>query len=181
MSKIGKKPIIIPEGAAAKIEGNALVINDKGGVLNVKILPGIKAIIENGVISFTAENDLKQTKANWGTMRALTNNAVLGVNAGFEKFLKIEGVGYRAVMEGNVLVLSVGLSHPVKFESPQGIKISVEKSIIKVSGINRELVGQTAAKIRAVKKPEPYKGKGIKYENEVIIRKAGKKATAAAK
>lgn len=181
MSKIGKKPIIIPEGAEAKIEGDALVVSGKGGTLNVKILPGIKAVIENGVISFTVGNDLKQTKANWGTMRALTNNAVFGVNAGFEKSLKIEGVGYRAVMEGNALVLNVGFSHPVKFESPQGIKISVEKSIIKVSGINRELVGQTAAKIRAIKKPEPYKGKGIKYENEVIIRKAGKKATAAAK
>lgn len=171
----------MPEGAAVEIEDNDLVVSGKGGVLNVKILPGIKTVIENGVISFTAENDLKQTKANWGTMRALTNNAVLGVCTGFEKSLKIEGVGYRAAMEGNVLVLNVGFSHPVKFESPQGIKISVGKNLIKVSGINKDLVGQTAAKIRAIKKPEPYKGKGIKYENEVIIRKAGKKATAAAK
>lgn len=181
MSKIGKKPISIPEGTAAKIEGNVLVVSGKNGVLGIKILPGVKTTIDNGVVSFSVENDLKQTKANWGTMRALVNNAVIGVSQGFEKNLKIEGVGYRAAMDGNVLVLNIGFSHPVKLETPKETKISVEKNIIKVSGMDKNLVGQTAAKIRAFKKPEPYKGKGIKYENEVIIRKAGKKATTAAK
>ena len=121
----------------------------------------------------------KQTKAFWGLTRALLQNMVLGVKEGYEKKLEIEGLGFKAILEGQNLVLSVGFSHPVKIEAPEGIKFSVEKNIITVSGSDKELVGQTAANIRKVKKPEPYKGKGIKYAGEVIRRKVGKKAAAA--
>lgn len=113
--------------------------------------------------------------ANWGTMRALVNNAIIGVDRGFEKVLKIEGIGYKANLDGNSLILNIGFSHVVKFNTPEGIKIVVEKNIIKISGIDKNLVGQTAADIRAFKKPEPYKGKGIRYEGEIVKIKAGKK------
>ncbi len=131
-------------------------------------------------ISFQAENLKKQTKSNWGTLRSLVANAVTGVAEGFSKKLIIEGVGYRVVKEGNNLNMSLGFSHPVKFEAPIGIIFEVEKnSILTVKGFDKNLVGQTAAKIRAFKKPEPYKGKGFHYEGEVIRRKAGKKAATA--
>lgn len=181
MSKIGKKPIIITEGISAEIKDENLEIKGKGGVLKVRVLKYVKPEIKDGSLSFSIENDSKQTMANWGTMRSLAYNAVIGVSQGFEKILEIEGVGYRAAMEGNDLVLSVGFSHPVKFKPPEGIKISVEKNTIKVNGIDKALVGKTAAEIRAVKKPEPYKGKGIRYKGEVIRRKSGKKVAGAGK
>ena len=181
MSKIGKKPIIIPEGTSVEIKDGDLEIKGKDGALKIRILKCVKPEIKNNILSFSVENDLNQTMANWGTMRSLAYNAVLGVSGGFEKILEIEGVGYRAAMEGNDLVLNMGFSHPVKFKSPEGIKISVEKNTIKVNGIDKALVGKTAAEIRAVKKPEPYKGKGIRYKGEVIRRKSGKKVAGAGK
>ncbi|MEK7114688.1 MAG: 50S ribosomal protein L6 [Patescibacteria group bacterium] len=181
MSKIGKKPIIIPDNVEFKINGGFLELKGAGGVISLKILPHIKVKSEDKTVSFVPENDSKQARANWGTIRALTFNAVVGVAQGFNKILEIEGVGFKANMEGDILVLNIGYSHPVKFVSPEGIKISVEKNTIKVSGIDKALVGETAAKIRALKKPEPYKGKGIKYQGEVIRRKAGKKVAGAAK
>lgn len=189
MSKIGKNPIIIPEGVLVEIKADALEIKKGNDFLIVKILPFIKVeqaeIGEEGqtkkAIVFSKQNESKKAAANWGTNRALAQNAVNGLVQGYVKSLEIEGVGYRATMEGDTLVLNVGFSHPVKFKSPTGIKISTEKNVIKVSGTDKVLVGQTAAKIRAIKKPEPYKGKGIRYSGEVIRRKAIKKAVGAGK
>jgi large subunit ribosomal protein L6 len=175
MSKIGKKPVIIPDSVAVKISDELLEFKSGDNVVNLKIPSYIKAEIKEGAIFFNLENNLKQARANWGTIRSLAANVIIGLTQGFNKTLEIEGVGYRASMEGDNLVLDLGLSHPIKFIPPKGIKISAEKNIIKISGIDKALVGQAAAKIRAFKKAEPYKGKGIKYQGEVIRRKAGKK------
>jgi len=181
MSKIGKKPIAVPEGVGVKINDGVFNLKGKLGETSVKSLPFIKANMENNAISFGIENNSKQAKANWGTLRALVQNAIIGVSEGFTKNLIIEGVGFRANMEGEALVLNVGLSHPVKIVPPAGIKVSVEKNLIKISGVDKDLVGKIAALIRAVKKPEPYKGKGIRYEKEIIKRKAGKKVAGTTK
>lgn len=181
MSKIGKKPINIPEGVEVKIDGDFLRVKGKNGELSLKINSGVNIDLKDKEIILTAADALKQSHANWGTMRALINNAIVGVSEGFTKFLEIEGVGYRGVMEGENLVLNLGFSHPVKVMSKKGIKIVVEKNVIKISGIDKFLVGQTAAEIRALKKPEPYKGKGIRYRGEVVKRKEGKKAAGATK
>ena len=179
MSKIGKKPILVPEGVDVKIENQSVEIKGKEGIITLLVLPFINIDVKDKVISITPSEDKAQAKANWGTMRALLQNAVTGVNSGFTKELEIQGVGYRAIMEGNTLVLSVGYSHPVKFESPEGIKIVVEKNTVKISGFDKAIVGETAAKIRAVRKPEPYLGKGIRYKGEVVKMKAGKKVAGA--
>lgn len=176
VSKIGKKPIIIPEGVDVKIIDGILEFKGRDGELKLKILPYVATEIKDGQIFFSIQNNFKQARANWGTMRSLAQNALKGVIGGFVKSLEIKGIGYRAEMRGNDLILNVGLSHPVTITPPDGIRISVEKNIIKISGIDKILVGKTAAKIRAVKKPEPYKGKGIRYQDEIIKRKAGKKA-----
>lgn len=181
MSKIGKKQIIIPQGVEAKIDSGFLRVKGKNGELSIKILPYIKAELKDGTLSFSIDNDSRQAIANWGTMRALANNAVSGVNEGFSKVLEIEGVGYRASVEGNNLILNIGFSHPVKMIPLAGIKVSVDKNSIKVFGADKTAVGEMAAKIRAMKKPEPYKGKGIKYQGEIIRRKEGKKAAGAVK
>ncbi len=180
MSKIGKKPVIIPDNVEVKENDGFLNIKGQGGELSLKILPYIKTEIKEKEISFAPLNNSKQARANWGTIRSLTENAVLGVSKGFQKSLEIEGVGFRANLEGDTLILNIGLSHPIKFNSPEGIKISIVKNVITVSGISKELVGKTAAKIRSMKKPEPYKGKGIRYQGEIIRRKAGKKAAGTA-
>jgi len=175
MSKVGKKIIIIPENVKVEIGQGILTVSGKNGKTTVPILNKITAKLEGNELSFLAADSEKQTLANWGTSRALAQNAVSGVETDFEKTLKIEGVGYRAVIEGNIITLTVGYSHPVKIEIPEGITASVEKNMLKVSGRNREDVGAIAAKIRAVRKPEPYKGTGIMYSDEIIRRKAGKK------
>lgn len=181
MSKIGKKPIIIPEGVNIEFKDGILKFKGNKGEITLKTLPFIKTDLSDKEISFSTDSDFKQARANWGTMRALSDNAVLGVSRGFSKTLEIEGVGFRASMEGNNLVLSVGFSHPVKIIPPAGATISVEKNTINVSGVDKDLVGKVAAKIKAVKKPEPYKGKGIRYKGEIIRRKEGKKAAGATK
>ena len=180
MSKVGKKPIEIPQGVAVKVnDGNSIEFKGKDGTITLPVLPYTKIELKDNQIFVTSKGDESQSRANWGTMRALAQNAVSGVNGGFVKELEIQGVGYRVAMEGNNLVLSVGFSHPVKFQTPEGIKISIEKNFIKVFGINKNLVGQVAAKIRSIKKPEPYKGKGIRYRGEVVKLKAGKKVAGA--
>jgi large subunit ribosomal protein L6 len=182
MSKIGKNPIIIPDNVdVVKIDSGFLEFKGANGSLKFKINPYIKTEIKDKIILFSPENNSKQARANWGTIASLTRNAIAGVAQGFNKNLEIEGVGYRVAMEGEVLVLNIGLSHPVKFPAPDGIKISVEKNVIKISGADKDLVGRIAAKIRSFKKPEPYKGKGIRYQGEVIRRKAGKKLSGGAK
>lgn len=181
MSKIGKKPIIIPEGVSATITGGAIEVKGKNGSLTVALLPQIAPEIKDGILTFSTTSASKQARANFGTMRALTANAVTGVTEGFLKILEIEGVGFRAMMEGDTLVLNIGFSHPVKFPTPEGVKIAVEKNAIKISGADKNMVGKVAATIRKFKKPEPYKGKGIRYQGEVIRRKEGKKAAGATK
>jgi len=180
MSKIGKQPIKIPEGVVVEIKGDILEIKGKNNTLNVKLMQGIKTRIEDGELVFVPEGRTKQILSNWGTMRALTANAVKGVSEDFIKELVIEGVGYRAEVQGNNLLLNVGFSHQVDFTIPVGIKVAVDKNAIKISGSDRQLVGETAAQIRRIKKPEPYKGKGILYKGEVIRRKDGKKAVSSA-
>ncbi len=181
MSKIGKKPVAIPEGVEARINDGRLEFKGDKGHLEVRLLPFIRTEIKDRSILFQPENNSKQARSNWGTIRALASNAIIGVTRGFEKTLEIEGVGYRAGLEGDTLVLNLGFSHPVKINSPTGIKISVSKNTIKISGVDKNLVGKTAATVRALRKVEPYKGKGIRYQGEVVRRKAGKKVASATK
>lgn len=180
MSRVGKKPIEIPQGIEVKINTNdfgVCVVNVKGskGSLNVELPKGVSINQEekNLVFSVSDPEDGAQ-KALWGLARSLVNNAVVGIHKGFSKELEINGVGFKAALQGKKLILNVGFSHQVEYALPEGINAEVEKNLIKISGIDKHLVGQTAAEIRAIKKPEPYKGKGIKYVDEQIRRKAGK-------
>lgn len=182
MSRVGKKPILIPPGVEVKIEGRNVKVKGPKGELGFEISPEIKVEIKDNQIFVKPQNKesrQKEIKALWGLNRVLLANMLKGTVAGYEKKLQLEGIGYRAAMEGETLVLQVGFSHPVKIQPSLGLKFSVEKNIITISGIDKELVGQTAAKIRAVKKPEPYKGKGIRYVGETVRKKLGKKAVAA--
>ncbi len=178
MSRIGKKPIQIPEGVEVKIEGNLIMVKGPKGELKNQIRSEIKIEAKDKEIEFKPATFHKGVSALWGTSRSLVANMIEGVTKGFEKTLEIEGVGYRANLDGKDLVLNLGYSHPVKIKTPQGIEFKVEKNTIKVSGIDKQLVGQVAAEIRAKRKPEPYRGKGIRYQGEVIRRKIGKKAVA---
>lgn len=180
MSKIGKQPIEIPAGVEVKIDGSFVVAKGIKGELKRKLPEGIKVEIKENQIIVSPDSENKKTGALWGLSRALLFNLVKGAEQGFEKKLEIEGVGYRANLQGEKLILSLGFSHPVEVETPAGIKFLVEKNVITISGADKEIVGQIAAKIRAFKKPEPYKGKGIRYQGEVVRRKAGKKAATAA-
>ncbi|MBZ9578418.1 50S ribosomal protein L6 [Patescibacteria group bacterium] len=179
MSRIGKKPIEIPKEVEVKISGNLVTIKGPKGEQCLKIRPEIKVEIKEGKIFVSPQIETKKTRAFWGLTRSLLANNVKGVITGYEKKLVIEGLGFKAVLEGEELVLRVGFTHPVKIKTPKGIKFSVDKNVITVSGINKELVGQITAKIRKVRPPEPYKGKGIKYLGEVIKRKPGKKVVTA--
>lgn len=179
MAKIGKKPINIPQGVELKLENQSLEVKGPKGSLNLKFLPGIEIQREENNLYVKALNNEKSTMMNQGTMRSLIVNALYGVTEGFKKILEIEGIGYRAAMDGEDLILNVGYSHPVRISPIKDIKISVDKNQIIVTGIDKAKVGEMAAKIRAVRKPEPYKGKGIKYQGEIIRRKAGKKAATA--
>lgn len=180
MSRIGKKPIQIPAGVTVHVAESVLSVKGPKGELAQAIHPRVSMVMEENKVMVSVKNPkLKQDKALWGLFARLAENMVQGVTEGFEKRLEINGVGYRAVAEGAKLDLSLGFSHPVKFALPQGITATVEKNIISIRGIDKQLVGETAARIRALKKPEPYKGKGIKYVGEIIRRKAGKQVKAA--
>ena len=176
MSRIGKQPVVIPDGVEVKLEGNVLIFKkanvqkelDTKGFVNIKI--------ENGQIIFSPKSDSRQDRAFWGTFRSLAQNIVIGITQGYKKELEINGVGYRASVKGNVLELHLGFSHPINYEFPKDVKIAVEKNIISVSGDDKQVVGQISAEIRSFRPPEPYKGKGVKYVDEHIIRKAGKTA-----
>jgi large subunit ribosomal protein L6 len=178
MSRVGKKPILIPQGVQVQIEGKKIMVKGPKGELKRELRPEIKVEVKDNQVRVLPEIESKQTKALWGLSGALVANMIKGVLDGYEKKLEIEGLGFKAQLEGSSLFLSVGFSHPIKIEAPEGIKFSVEKNIITVSGADKELVGQTAAAIRKVKRPEPYKGKGIKYFGEQIRRKVGKKVVA---
>ena len=179
MSRVGKKPILIPEGVEGKIEGSTVIVKGPKGELSREIRPEIGVEIKEGQIRIFPKIESKKTKALWGLTRALLANMVEGVKEGYEKKLEIEGIGFRALIEGEDLKLLVGFTHPVEIKAPQGIKFSVEKNVITISGIDKEKVGLVAAKIRKVKPPEPYKGKGIRYQGEIVKRKVGKRAVTA--
>jgi len=179
MSRIGKKPVVLPEGVSATISNGIAEISGPKGSLRLSIHPDIEIRSEGNILTFVPKRETKNSSKLWGTARALAANMVEGVAKGFEKKLEIEGVGYRAEQKGKDLELQLGFSHPVKVEAPEGIQLKVEKNTITISGISKEEVGRVAAGIRSLKKPEPYKGKGIHYIGEVIRRKAGKKATVA--
>lgn len=185
MSRIGKKLILIPAGVEIKINGQEIAVKGPKGALNLTMHPAARAEIveEEGrqfvKVNVKDENNVSE-RALWGLTGKLIYNMVEGVAKGYEKKLEISGVGFRAAVSGNKLKLDVGFSHPVEFSLPAGITAAVEKNVISIGGIDKQLVGETAAQIRRIKKPEPYKGKGIKYSDEVIRRKAGKAAKAAA-
>jgi large subunit ribosomal protein L6 len=180
MSRIGKEKIKIPEGVNVELKDNLVFVKGPKGELNVLVFDGFEVKIDNKEVSvISPEKFEKETSALWGTLRALINNAVIGVSEGYEKVLLIEGIGFKANLEGNNLIMNLGFSHPIKFPFVEGIEISVDKNKIFVKGIDKNLVGLTSAKIRAFKKPEPYKGKGIRYIDEVVRRKVGKKVVGA--
>lgn len=178
MSRIGKKPIPVPAGVTAVKEGRVLVITGPKGTLKRAIPPESDVEVGEGRITVVSRPESRWAPAYWGLSRALIAAAVEGVSKGFEKKLEIEGIGYRAALSGTALELSLGLSHPVRVSAPDGIAFKVEKNVITVSGADKELVGNTAARIRDLRPPEPYKGKGIRYAGEVVRRKQGKKAVA---
>jgi len=178
MSRIGKKPIELPKGVEVKQDGNAVTVKGPKGTLSTALVPGITVKVENNVVQFTRANEEQKSRAFHGLVRALVANNVRGVSDGFKRELDIIGVGYRAEVKAKEVVFQLGYSHPVRFPIPQGIEITVDGKTghIVVTGIDKQKVGQTAAEIRALREPDPYKGKGIKYSDEVIRRKAGKAA-----
>jgi len=176
MSRIGKKPILIPEGVEIKIDGQKVVAKGPKGEFFREVRPEIKVEIKDKNILLAPKIKAKNINAFWGLERSLLQTMVRGVTEGFEKKLELRGIGYRAKLEGENLILEVGFTHPVKISAPKGIHFSVERNIITVSGIDKAKVGQMAAKIRKVRPPDPYKGKGIRYFGEEIKLKPGKKA-----
>ncbi|MGA1846811.1 50S ribosomal protein L6 [Deferribacter abyssi] len=177
MSRIGKKPISIPKGVVVKVENNKIIVEGPKGKLERDLHPKINVELTDKEIIVKRHDDSKESRAFHGLYRSLINNMVEGVSKGFEKRLEIVGIGYRATLKGKALDLSLGFSHPVVVEPPEGIEFVVEnQQKIVVKGIDKQLVGQVAANIRKIRKPEPYKGKGIRYEGEHILRKAGKSA-----
>ena len=195
MSRVGKKPILIPENVEAKvveatassptlanarvIEGQKVIIKGPKGELSREIRPEIKVEAKGNQIFIFPKRESKKTKAFWGLTRTLLANMIKGVKEGYEKKLEIEGLGFKALVEGENLELLVGFTHPVKIKAPPDIKFLVEKNVITVSGIDKEKVGQISATIRKVKPPEPYKGKGIRYQGEIVRRKVGKRVVTA--
>jgi large subunit ribosomal protein L6 len=178
MSRVGKKPIHIPEKTTIVITDSMVTVKGPKGTLNRTIHPDTQLVVENNEIKVQVLGEDKKSQALKGLTRSLVANMVEGVDKGFERVLEINGIGYRAAVEGDGLVLNLGFSHPVKFSMPAGISAVVEKNNqIKLSGIDKELLGQTAASIRKIRPPEPYKGKGVKYAEEYIQRKAGKTGT----
>ena len=179
MSRIGKKPVQIPQGVQAQVGAAEVKITGPKGNLNLSLHPHVQvALVDNNLEVKVKNQDEKADKALWGLYRSLIANMVTGVTQGFSKKLEISGVGFKASVAGKKVVLNIGFSHPVELDIPDDLQVSVEKNAITVAGIDKHAVGQFAAVIRAQKVPEPYKGKGIKYENEVVKRKAGKAAKA---
>jgi large subunit ribosomal protein L6 len=174
MSRVGKLPIAIPSGVTITVDDSTITVNGSKGSLTQFTMPDIAVTQEGDQLIVTRANNDPKIRAKHGLMRALINNMVVGVSQGFSKKLEINGVGYRVAAQGADLKLNLGFSHDVIFKMPAGVTAAIEQNTITVSGISKQQVGQVAAEIRALKKPEPYKGKGIKYEGERIIRKSGK-------
>jgi large subunit ribosomal protein L6 len=176
MSRIGKNPVILPQGVTADVNGATVAIKGRLGALSLVVDNEVTAKLDGGKVVVTPNNETKRARMLWGTTRALVNNMVEGVSKGFSRNLEINGVGYRAAVQGKTLVLQLGYSHDINFPIPDDVKIVCEKpTAIAISGANRQRVGQIAAVIRGFRKPEPYKGKGIKYVDETVRRKEGKK------
>jgi large subunit ribosomal protein L6 len=176
MSRIGKNPVAIPDGVQVELSGQTLTAKGQLGSLSYIVSNDVTATIADGAVTIAPKGESKRARAMWGTTRALVNNMVTGVGTGFTRNLEINGVGYRAAVQGSTLNLQLGYSHDVAYPIPPDIRIVCERpTVIAVSGADRQRVGQTAAEIRAFRPPEPYKGKGIKYSNETIRRKEGKK------
>ncbi len=179
MSRIGNSPITIPADVRVDISKSEVKVSGPKGELTTSLAnPNVKVALKDGVISVSRSNEDKSTKAYHGLIRSLINNTIVGVTEGYKKELKVEGVGFKVKLSGNTLKMSLGFSHEVEFSAPEGVQLSVDGLNITVEGIDKQLVGQSAAQIRELKKPEPYKGKGIMYIDEYVIRKAGKTAGA---
>ncbi len=176
MSRIGKKPIEIPAGVEVMTEKNKVTVKGEKGELFLDVPSEIEVKVEGGEVTVSQKKETKKSKALWGTVRSLIANIIEGVSKGYEKELQIKGVGYRAEIQNEKLILKVGFSHLVEIDKIEGISFAVSKDIITVSGIKKDLVGRVAAEIRNVRPPEPYKGKGIRYKDEVVVIKEGKKA-----
>lgn len=176
MSRIGKLPIPIPKEVNVDLNGDHITVKGPKGKLEQKIVSGVTLNLAEGQLVVNVDEKLKNSKAMHGLFRALIANMVTGVSKGYERALEIVGVGYRAEVSGRTAIFHLGYSHPINFELPDGIDATVDKSKVVLSGIDKGLLGETAARIRALRRPEPYKGKGIRYENETIRRKAGKTA-----
>lgn len=174
MSRIGKLPIQIPAGVTITVDSGVVRVQGPKGNLEQFVTPNVNIDVKDGELTVTRKDDSKPAKSEHGLMRALINNMVTGVTKGFEKKLEVNGVGFRVNGGGQEIEMQLGFSHPVKFRAPEGVQLTVNKMEITVAGINKQQVGQVAAEIRSLKKPEPYKGKGIKYADETILRKAGK-------
>ncbi len=181
MSRIGKLPVPVPAGVTVTLGSNDITVKGAKGELKRPLPPLVRAEQKDGTIIITPENETREARSFWGLARTLIANMIEGVTKGYEKELTIKGVGYKAALKGKDLELALGFSHPVNVKAPEGITFEVDakKNTIKISGINKEVVGQTAANIRAHRPPEPYKGKGVMYTGEHIIRKAGKAAAGA--
>jgi large subunit ribosomal protein L6 len=180
MSRIGKQPVSIPDGVSVELQGTRVSVSGPKGSLEQDVHPRMKVTVEDGAVRVERPTDDRLDKSLHGLTRTLISNMVVGVTEGFEKRLEIQGVGYRAALQGSDLELQVGYSHPVRFEAPEGIQFEVPAANrIVVRGIDKQQVGEIAANVRKVRKPEPYKGKGIRYEGEYVRKKAGKAAKAA--
>ena len=177
MSRIGKLPVAIPAGVEITVDQSIVTVKGPKGVLTQPVLSEVTVAVEEDSVIVTRKSDEKVAKSQHGLSRTLINNMVTGVTSGFEKKLRLSGVGYRVNGGGQELTFNLGFSHPITFKAPEGIELAVNQNTITVKGIDKQLVGQVAANIRELRKPEPYKGKGIKYSGEKIIRKAGKTGT----
>lgn len=176
MSRIGKLPIAIPAGVEVALDHLSVSVKGKNGDLVTKITGEVKVSVTDGKVQVVPANNSKRARAMWGLSRTLINNMIVGVTSGFTKRLEIKGVGYRASVEGNILTLALGYSHEIKYVVPAGILIQAEKpTLLVISGADAQKVGEVAAQLRALRKPEPYKGKGVRYEDEYVMMKEGKK------
>ena len=175
MSRVGNNPITLPDGVTVDIQSDQLLIKGKKGELTTPVPEGVSFELEDGTLQAKRANDAKQTRAYHGLARALAANAIHGVSQGFERHLEIHGIGYRAAMQGKTLTLQLGFSHPVEFPAPEGTEISTpDQTKIVVAGIDKQLVGETAARIRRLRPPDAYKGKGVRYADEIVRTKVGK-------
>lgn len=176
MSRIGKHPVAVPAGVQVTVDGRDVTAKGKLGQLSLTVVEDVTLSFADNQITVAPANDTRRARTLWATMRTLVNNVVVGVNEGFSKSLEITGVGYRAAVEGKELVLQLGYSHPIRYPIPDGITVKCERpTAIAISGADKQQVGQVAAEVRSFRPPEPFKGKGIRYANEHILRKEGKK------